>query len=86
MVVEHIPRNAAVVACEVLQQIPEDETEFKNELKDFIMDDLAYRAPEILVHPRTWKLFEIIINKHIKNTDLPWKKNCIDVYLGIQKE
>ena len=86
MEVEYIPRDAAIVACEVFQQIPDTEREFKNELITFITGDLAYRAPEMLLHPRTWKLFEIIINNHIKDTDAPWKKNCIDVYLGIQKE
>ena len=83
---ELVPRNAAVIACEVLQQIPDTESEFKKELMSFLRDDLAYRAPELLIHPNIWFSFEKIIIKHIKDTDLPWKKNCIDVYLGIQKE
>jgi hypothetical protein len=86
METERLPRNAAVIACEVLQQIPETETEFKNDLLTFITGDLAYRAPELLTHPNIWRSFDKIINKHIQDTDLPWKKNCIDVYLGIPKE
>jgi hypothetical protein len=86
METELVPRNAAVIACEVFQQIPDTENEFKNELMTFITGDLAYRAPELLIHPTIWFSFEKIINKHIKDTDSPWKKNCIDVYLGIQKQ
>lgn len=86
METEPIPRNAAVVACQVFQQIPDTENEFKTELMTFVKGDLAYRAPELLIHSNIWISFEKIINKYIKETDTPWKKNCIDVYMGIPKE
>lgn len=80
---EIMPRNLAIVAVAILVNIPEDNTEFKKAVNDFIQKDLPYRSPEMLLHPNTWRLFETtIMHQFIPNPVEPWEKTVVDIYIG----
>jgi hypothetical protein len=78
-----LPRDIALVALDVLANIPEEKTEFKQAVRDFIKKDLAYRSPEMLLNPNIWRLFETtIMHRFIPNPIEPWEKTVVDVYIG----
>jgi len=80
---EIVPRDIALVALAVLANIPEEKSEFKQAVHDFIHKDLAYRSPEMLLHPNIWKLFETtIMHRFIPNPIEPWEKTVVDIYIG----
>lgn len=80
---EIVPRDIALVTLAVLANIPEEKSEFKQAVHDFIHKDLAYRSPEMLLSPKTWKLFETtIMHQFIPNPVEPWEKTVVDVYIG----
>jgi hypothetical protein len=81
---EKEPRNPIIVISNILQNVPDDKIEFKEDLKDFIKKDLVYRAPEMVSHPTVWMKFETIMKKHIYDFDEPWKKICVDIYTDQQ--
>jgi hypothetical protein len=76
------PRNAAIVACQIIELIPASKPTFKSELESFLRDGLAYRSPELLSDRATWMEFEIIMKKHIRDIREPWEKSVIDIYVG----
>jgi hypothetical protein len=76
------PRNAAIVACQIIELIPAGKPTFKNELESFLRDGLAYRSPELLCDRATWIEFETIMKKHIQEIREPWEKNVVDIYVG----
>lgn len=81
--VEIVPRSILLVALAILANIPEDKPEFKQAVSNFIKNDLAYRSPEMLLHPNVWKLFETTIMHHfIPNPIEPWEKTVVDIYIG----
>jgi hypothetical protein len=81
--VELEPRNAAIVVCEILENIPEDQTEFREELNSLLVNEFKYRAPEVLKEARSWVLFEKIMHKYIQgNEPDEWKKKCVAIYIG----
>ena len=82
---EKQPRNVAIVACYIASILPEQQTNFKEEIMDYILKDLAYKSPELLIDPVTWSIFEKIMHKYIQEPDEDWKKKIIDVYLGKTK-
>lgn len=80
---EIIPRDIALVALAIMANIPEEKTEFKRAVRDFVNKDLAYRSPEMLLHPSIWRLFETtIMHKHIPKPIEPWEKTVVDIYIG----
>jgi len=77
------PRNAAIVLCEILQNIPEDQTEFRNELNDLLYKEFPYKSPEMLKDPRTWNLFEAVMKTYIRGDEPDeWKQKCVAIYVG----
>lgn len=77
------PRNAAIVVCEILENIPEDQTEFRGELHNLLYKEFPYRSPEMLTHPQTWLSFETIMHKYIRgNEPDEWKQKCVAIYVG----
>jgi hypothetical protein len=77
------PRNAAIVVCEILENIPEDQTEFREELNNLLVNEFKYRAPEVLKEARSWVLFENIMHKYIQgNEPDEWKQKCVAIYVG----
>lgn len=78
------PRDALVVLLGILQEIPEDQTEFREELENLGKNSLAYRSPEIRKQPSTWFAFDVIMKKYIPDmlVSEQWKKTCIDIFVG----
>ena len=80
------PRNLLVVVCHIAQLIPEDQKDFKNDIMNYIKNDLAYRDSYALTLPYVWLGFELrIMKKHIPTLDdanEQWKKDIIDLYTG----
>jgi len=79
------PRDALIVLMRILQEIPEDQTEFREELENLGKNSLAYRSPEIRMQPSTWVVVDVIMKKYIPDADPnneQWKKNCIDIFVG----
>ena len=74
-------RNVVMVACKILELTPDTETDFINDMRSLLMG-FAYSAPELLFHINTWSKLEIVINKHIKNTNCSWKEKVIELYTG----
>lgn len=78
-----IPRNIALVAVAILENIPEEKTDFKQAVRDFIYKDLPYRSPEMLIDPNIWGIFEkTIMHRFIQNPIEPWEKTVVDIYIG----
>ena len=78
------PRDALIVLLGILQEIPEDQTEFREELENLVKNSLAYRSPEIRMQPSTWVAVDVIMKKYIPDmlVSEQWKKNCIDIFVG----
>jgi hypothetical protein len=76
------PRNVLTVIVDMYKVIPATETEFRNELNNFLRDDLVYCAPETLTRSSVWFKFEIIMKRYIQHDFPEWKKNCIEIYTG----
>jgi hypothetical protein len=74
-------RNVVDIACKILELTPDSEKDFINDMRSVLMG-FAYSAPELLYHKDTWSKLEIVINKHIKNTNCSWKENVIELYTG----
>jgi hypothetical protein len=77
-------RNPAEIAIRILQIIPETEKAFQNDMKKFIQD-LSYKAPEMLLHPITWFEFDSVMHRHIKDrsdANSDWKRSAIDIFTG----
>jgi len=74
-------RNAVIVACTIVQMIPESETQFLSELKEMIMDS-AYSAPELLYGIESWRKLENIMHKYITVVDTQVKKKIVEEYIG----
>jgi hypothetical protein len=79
---EPIPRNSAVIALQILQLIPDEQKEFKNDLRNLIYGDFAYRSPEILTYPDTWIKLENVMHKYIEMPKEKWEKIVVGVYVG----
>jgi len=82
MNMDYQPRNVAVVACYIASILPKQQTNFKEEIMEYVLKDLAYKSPELLRDPLTWSIFETIMHRYIQEPDEDWKKQIIDVYLG----
>jgi hypothetical protein len=78
------PRDALIVLLRILQEIPEDQIEFREELENLGKNSLSYRSPEIRRQPSTWFAVDVIMKKYIPDMDVSeeWKKNCIDIFVG----
>ena len=78
------PRDALIVLLRILQEIPEDQTGFREELEHLGRNSLAYRSPETRLRPSTWFAVDAIMKKYIPDMDVSeeWKKNCIDIFVG----
>ena len=77
------PRNAAIVLCEILQNIPEDQIEFRNELNDLLYKEFSYKSPEMLKDPYSWLSFEAVMKRYIRGDEPDeWKQKCVSIYVG----
>lgn len=83
---EKVSRNLLLVACHIAQLIPEDQTDFKNDIMNYIKSDLVYRDSYALTLSYVWSAFEYsVMKKHIptlNDANEKWKKDIIDLYIG----
>ena len=75
------PRDAALIACQIVCVIPETHNSFREELSKFL-NDAAYKAPELLYKKQCWMDLEEIMHKHVPEPDVEWKQRVIDFYVG----
>jgi len=79
------PRDAFIVLLRIIQEVPEDQSEFREELEKLGRNSLAYRSPEARLRPSSWSELDVIMKKYIPDADPnneEWKKNCIDIFVG----
>jgi len=74
-------RDVVIVACTIIQMVPDTDTQFRSDLKELIMD-FSYSAPELLVGIEAWTKLETIMHKHIPVVDSPLKKKIVEEYIG----
>jgi hypothetical protein len=80
---EIMPRNLALVAVTILENVPEDKQELKKAVRDFVYNDLVYRSPEMLLNSNVWSIFEnTVMHRFIPNPIEPWEKKVVDIYIG----
>jgi hypothetical protein len=75
-------RSVLMVVIEILNVVPDDRTELRNALVEFITKDLAYRAPETLSDVRVWVKFTEIMKNHLPTATEPWEMKCFDIFNG----
>ena len=79
------PRSALLIALHIVELIPlntHENKQFNADLTKLIMDDFAYRAPEILTHYTSWQRLEDVLKRHIQSCDEIWKVDIVDLYCG----
>jgi hypothetical protein len=81
---EQKPREIAEVAFRIFNIIPNEETNFKNAMKKFLYEDMAYMSPERLNHQITWHEFSSIMHTYITTGDSEWKQECIDIFTAVK--
>ena len=81
---EQKPREIVEVAFRIFNTIPDEEINFKNSMKKFIYDDLAYMSPERRNHQITWHSFSTIMHTYIASGDSEWKQECIDIFTSVK--
>ena len=77
-----VPRNAVVIAVEIMAHIPDASLEFKEEMKNLIYKEYAYCAPEMLNYPAAWLKLETIMHKYIPIPKEDWEKMVVGIYVG----
>jgi hypothetical protein len=64
-----------------MDMIPENEIEFRADIRKMLMD-FAYVSPDMLLHSESWYKFETIMHKHIPIVNTPLKQAIVEVYTG----
>jgi len=79
------PRSALLIALHIVELIPlntDENKKFNYELMKLVIEDFAYKSPEILTHSTSWKRLESILKRHIQRCDEIWKVDIVDLYNG----
>jgi hypothetical protein len=80
--VEPSPRNAMLVALEIVQMIPKDKPDFYKDVDSLIRNDYVYKDHNSLQTPYSWQKLESIMHRYIPKPDEEWNKKIVDVYIG----
>ena len=72
--------NVAITALLLKNVIPKTETELIQDIDRLVKNDFAYRDPMMFCDSKQWHKLHIIVNKHIKDTDVEWRKMFIDIF------
>jgi len=78
-------RSALLIAVHIVELIPlntDENKKFNYELMKLVIEDFAYKSPEILTHFTSWKRLESILKRHIQRCDEIWKVDIVDLYNG----
>lgn len=76
------PRSVVSVICQLIKEIPENETELIQDLKNYT-DGLWNIAPELLETSIYWRPLETILKKHIKTIDTDWKRALVKIHNNV---
>jgi len=77
-------REIVEVAFRIFNAIPDEEVNFKNAMKNFIYNDMAYMSPERRNNQITWHSFSSIMHTYITTGDSEWKQECIDIFTAVK--
>jgi len=76
------PRNAELIAFEIIRNTPEDKVEFLEELNYLIKNDFVYKDDLALRDSGSWQKLQRIMHKHIPLPDEEWKEKIINIFIG----
>jgi len=74
--------NVAITTMLMMRVIPQTETELINDLKHLVNNHFAYCDPLALSFKLQWIKLKDVVNRHIKDTDVEWRKLFIDIYMN----
>ena len=77
-----VPRDAVVIALEIMAHTPDTSIDFKEEIKNLIYKEYAYCAPEMLTYLAAWLKLEKIMHKYIPIPKEDWEKMVVGIYVG----
>jgi len=75
----HTMRDVLYITAQILELIPTVEKEFMEDMRSLI-SDFSYCAPESLNSGKNWFKLQILVNKHIKDTNVAWREKVIAIY------
>jgi hypothetical protein len=78
-------RDLAGVLPSIIQLIPPEESELLDDLAK-LMNDLAYKAPELRKSPICWNEFVKILYKHIPKLETDWHTHINDIVTDRENE
>jgi len=76
------PRNALLIALQILQMIPEDKKDFYNALDHLIKSDFFYKDALALGLPYSWIKLEQIMHRYISTPREEWEEKIVKFYIG----
>lgn len=76
------PRNALLVALQILQMIPEDKKDFYSAVDNLIRNDYFYKDNDALGLPYNWKKLEVIMHTYIPTPRDEWEEKIVNIYIG----
>lgn len=79
---ENSPRNALLVALQILQMIPEDKKNFYSALDNLIRSDYFYKDRYALTLPYNWGKLEHIMHTYIPTPQEEWEEKIVNIYIG----
>jgi hypothetical protein len=76
------PRNAMLVACEIVQMIPKDKTDFYKNIYNLIHNDYVYKDCTALQTSYNWQKLQDIMHNYIPVADEEWKEKIVNIFIG----
>lgn len=77
------PRDIGIIGVHILMNVPEEKSEFRKAVHDFVFKHLPYCSPEMRRYPETWRLFEdTVMHRFIPQPNEPWEIKIVDIYVG----
>lgn len=76
------PRNALLIALQILQMIPEDKKDFYNALDHLIKSDFFYKDGHALMLHYSWIKLEQIMHRYIPTPREEWEEKIVNFYIG----
>jgi hypothetical protein len=76
------PRNALLVALQILQMIPEEQKDFYNALDHLVRNDYFYKDNDALGLPYNWGKLEHIMHTYIPTPRDEWEEKIVNIYIG----
>jgi hypothetical protein len=66
------PRSALLIAVHIIELIPlntDENKQFSADLTKLVIEDFAYKSPEILTHSTSWQRLASILKRLIQRCD-----------------